>query len=84
MHEWVHKGIAIQSRYNLLKTGSCQDRCSDFRDHLSTLKVTLESVFVKHPDVKNEPQLICNMNETEVAGETGRKLKIETSEDSSD
>lgn len=44
--------------------------------HVKTLKTMLETVFRGHPDIKDDPSRVWNLDETQVSGEYGEKVKV--------
>ena len=45
-------------------------------EHVVTLTVVLDAVFERHPTMKTDPRRVWNLDETDVSGEYGIKLKF--------
>lgn len=45
-------------------------------EHVNTLACVLEKVFDDYPNMKKDPRLIWNFDETDVSGEFGAKVKV--------
>lgn len=46
-----------------------------------SLRKVLQDVFSKYPNVKGDPRLVWNMDETEVSFEMGKRVKVFDSKD---